>query len=229
VRDVLIPIRYLINGATIVQEAAESVTYYHVELPAHDVILAEGLPAESFLDTGNRAAFANGGGAVVMHPDFGLRVWQAESCAALVIDGPILAAVRAELRQIAQEQQFTLVAEADLQLMVHGQPAPCLRSGESYRFTLPEAAVTGRLVSRRFRPARLNAETVDDRELGVGVAALTLDGRPMTLDAPAFGAGWLHPEPGLRWTGGDAAIALNGARELSVTVGVTGLYWDRAA
>jgi hypothetical protein len=53
----LVPIRYLINGATILQQAVPEVTYFHVELPAHDVILAEGLPAESYLDSGNRAAF----------------------------------------------------------------------------------------------------------------------------------------------------------------------------
>ena len=41
---VLIPVRYLINGRTIVQEPADEVTYYHVELPRHDVIFAEGLP-----------------------------------------------------------------------------------------------------------------------------------------------------------------------------------------
>ncbi len=29
-------------------------SYYHVELPHHDVLLAQGLPAESYLDTGNR-------------------------------------------------------------------------------------------------------------------------------------------------------------------------------
>ncbi len=55
---VLIPIRYLMNGCTIVQEAADEVTYYHVELASHDVLLAEGFPCESYLDTGNRSAFA---------------------------------------------------------------------------------------------------------------------------------------------------------------------------
>jgi hypothetical protein len=54
---VLIPIRYLINGRTVAQVSVTDVTYYHVELPAHDVILAEGLPCETYLDTGNRAAF----------------------------------------------------------------------------------------------------------------------------------------------------------------------------
>jgi hypothetical protein len=57
---VLIPVRYLVNGSTVVQEPVDEVTYYHVELAEHDVILAEGLPCESYLDTGNRAAFANG-------------------------------------------------------------------------------------------------------------------------------------------------------------------------
>ncbi len=56
---VLIPIRYLINGRTIVQELVADVTYFHLELPAHAVILAEDLPCESYLDTGNRPTFAN--------------------------------------------------------------------------------------------------------------------------------------------------------------------------
>jgi hypothetical protein len=58
VQDVLIPVRYLLNGASVVQQWVDSVTYLHVELDAHDVLLAEGLPCESFLDTGNRNAFA---------------------------------------------------------------------------------------------------------------------------------------------------------------------------
>ncbi len=69
VNGVLIPIRHLINGITIVQEPVDDVTYYHVELAAHDVILAEGLPCESYLDTGNRAAFVNGGAKTVQGED----------------------------------------------------------------------------------------------------------------------------------------------------------------
>jgi hypothetical protein len=54
----LVPARRLINGATIVQEHVEQVEYWHLELPAHAVLVADGLPVESYLDTGNRAAFA---------------------------------------------------------------------------------------------------------------------------------------------------------------------------
>jgi len=57
---VLIPVRYLVNGASIAQVEVSTVVYWHVELDRHDVVLAEGLPAESYLDTGNRSAFANG-------------------------------------------------------------------------------------------------------------------------------------------------------------------------
>jgi hypothetical protein len=49
-----VPIRHLINGVTIVREPAAPVTYYHVELPEHAILLADGLPAESYLDTGSR-------------------------------------------------------------------------------------------------------------------------------------------------------------------------------
>jgi hypothetical protein len=55
----LIPIRYLVNGTTIRQEARDEVAYWHVELAEHNVLYADGVPAESYLDTGNRHAFAD--------------------------------------------------------------------------------------------------------------------------------------------------------------------------
>jgi hypothetical protein len=58
VEGILIPVRYLLNGATVTQCPCREVQFFHLELPAHTVILAEGLPAESYLDTGNRALFA---------------------------------------------------------------------------------------------------------------------------------------------------------------------------
>ncbi|MBN9509467.1 MAG: Hint domain-containing protein [Alphaproteobacteria bacterium] len=66
----LVPVRYLLNGTTIVQEPPQSVSYFHPELDAHDVLRADGLPCESYLDTGNRGASANGGTLAQTHPDF---------------------------------------------------------------------------------------------------------------------------------------------------------------
>jgi hypothetical protein len=70
IEDVMIPIRHLINGSTVVQIEVPSVTYYHIELESHDVVLAEGLPAETYLETGGRSGFENGGGVIDLHPDF---------------------------------------------------------------------------------------------------------------------------------------------------------------
>jgi hypothetical protein len=53
----LVPIRHLINGVTIAQQPVGAIEYWHVELPGHAVLLAEGLPVESYLDTGNRLRF----------------------------------------------------------------------------------------------------------------------------------------------------------------------------
>ncbi|WP_284946633.1 Hint domain-containing protein [Acidisoma cladoniae] len=70
VEGVLIPIKHLINGTTIRQVPAGIITYFHVELPEHAVVLAEGLPSESYLDTGDRTAFA-GGVVKALHPAWG--------------------------------------------------------------------------------------------------------------------------------------------------------------
>jgi hypothetical protein len=100
VDDVLIPIKHLINDRSIAQVPVDAVTYYHVELSAHDVLLAEGLPAESYLDTGDRANFSNGGEVTRLFADFaapGLDpafVRDARSYAPLVVHGPELEAAR---------------------------------------------------------------------------------------------------------------------------------------
>jgi hypothetical protein len=101
VAEVLIPVKHLINATTIAQVPLDVVSYYHVELPRHCVLLAEGLAAETYLDTGDRSNFAGSGGAVTLHPDFSSRVWEAEGCAPLVVSGPGLQAVTRWLGAIA--------------------------------------------------------------------------------------------------------------------------------
>jgi hypothetical protein len=91
VDGVLIPIGALINGTTISRQASDETTYFHVELDGHDILLAEGLACESYLNTANRSAFANGGAPVQLHPDFfpaDDAWWETAGCAPLRIDGP---------------------------------------------------------------------------------------------------------------------------------------------
>ena len=51
----------LVNGETIIREEIkeESFTYYHIEVDDHALILAEGAPAETFIDHVERMAFDN--------------------------------------------------------------------------------------------------------------------------------------------------------------------------
>ena len=108
VDGVLIPIKYLINDQTIRQVPEATVTYYHLELPRHDVLLAEGLPAKSWLDTGERSNFDNITGPIRLFPDFATPprhaavAREAYGCAPLVVTGRALSAVRRRLADRAQ-------------------------------------------------------------------------------------------------------------------------------
>jgi hypothetical protein len=67
---VLIPIRCPINGGTITQMPVDRVSHYHIELPQHDVMLAQDLPAESFLNLKDGSNYANRPGPIRLYPDF---------------------------------------------------------------------------------------------------------------------------------------------------------------
>ncbi len=91
----------LVNGVTILQEQnTRHVTYHHIELDGHDVVLAEGLPAESFLDTGNRDMF-EGAPAMRLHADFRSPA-DAQFCVKMVREGAELDALRDRLNTRAQ-------------------------------------------------------------------------------------------------------------------------------
>jgi autotransporter passenger strand-loop-strand repeat protein len=226
---VLIPIRYLINDATIRQEPADAVTYWHVELPAHGVLLAEGLAAESYLDTGNRSAFANGGATAMLHPDFALRVWAAESCARLVRDGAELVAARSVLLERAQALGHVLTRQPALRLRAGGRLLRPTIAGRVHRFRLPAGATGIRLLSRGAAPAHVRDDSDDTRRLGVAVARIVLDGKPIALTDGRLGPGWHDVErdgsKAWRWTNGDAALALAGGRSLDIEVAMTERYW----
>ena len=106
---VLIPIRLLINGATVAAVPAGHITYYHIELQRHDVVWAEGLMAESYLDAGDRNNFENGGGTMTLFPDLSraspdmAAIWEMKACAPLVLMGPKLDRARRHLGLVSPE------------------------------------------------------------------------------------------------------------------------------
>ena len=98
--EALIPARLLVNGISIAQAGrVEQVEYFHVELDSHDILLAEGAAAESFVDDDSRGMFHNAAEYRMLYPDAGRP--PARYCAPRLEEGEALAAVHRRLRELA--------------------------------------------------------------------------------------------------------------------------------
>jgi len=179
----LIPAKALTNGFTIRQLDCATVTYYHIELLDHDVLFAEGAPAESYLETGNRGAFEDGGESLTLHPDFAQGVREQHGYAPFAESGKIVEAVR---QRILDRAGIETTADPGVQLhFEHGEVI---------------------IASRSAIPGEIFADPRDRRRLGVKIASLAVDGRDVPLHHPALVAGWYGCEPDGRWTDGNARI-----------------------
>jgi antigen 43 len=223
----LIPAKLLLNGMTIVQaEEIRAVTYYHVQLDRHAVLLAEGLPAESYLDTGNRSFFSNAGMALMLHPEFhvnaGLKCWEQDACAPLAVSETIVLpawqalAARAEALGY-QRPDITTLDEPDLRLVVAGHTfRPVSVHANRHVFVLPGGTTSARILSRANAPAEIWPWLEDWRQLGVAVNRVVVRGDvdhvDIPVDHPALRDGWHAVETAgramWRWTTGDAMVPL---------------------
>ena len=74
------------------------------------------MPTESYIDCGNRDAFEDQGGAMVLHPDFGAAIAAYASCEDCclpwVVTGPALVAARRTLAQRARSLGATSLGQA---------------------------------------------------------------------------------------------------------------------
>jgi serralysin len=95
-RGVLVPIMCFVNGTSIARRAVTAVTYWHVELETHDILLAEGLAAESYIDGGDRAFFTEASDHALHDPDRVPAGWSAR-CRSVVVGGPVVEAERQRL------------------------------------------------------------------------------------------------------------------------------------
>jgi len=219
----LIPVHMLVNGASIRRDTeCRYVTYYHIELDQHDIVLAENLAAETYLDTGNRGLFDNAGLPLTLHPDFtahdARRV--AGSCRPFVVDAERLAPVWQRLAERARALGFDVpehetTREPNLHLRIDGRPvAPCNVTADRYTFLLPSGGGAPWLVSRAARPSDAHPWVDDRRLLGVAISAIALDQgsglEALALDDPAFAQGWWPIEhdqaTAWRWTEGRALV-----------------------
>lgn len=68
--DVLVPVGRLVDGITVTQASSvESVEYFHIELEDHDMVVAEGLAAETFVDDDSRNLFQNAHEYYALYPN----------------------------------------------------------------------------------------------------------------------------------------------------------------
>jgi hypothetical protein len=221
VRGVLVPVRMLVNGATIRQERRRRVTYWHVELAEHAVLLAEGLPVESYLDTGNRGQFA--AAAASPHAD----LWPpagrpTRACARLATDAatvePIwrrLAARAAALGCDAPPRET--IGDAGLRVVAADRTLhPLSAAGGRRCFALPPGVPAIRIRSRAAAPSEARPWLDDRRRLGVSVSRILVrddrSAQEIPLDSPDLTDGW-HPAERrgshpFRWTDGDALVRL---------------------
>jgi hypothetical protein len=214
----LVPISALVNGATIAQIEIDAVTYWHVELDRHDILIAEGLATESYLDVGNRGFFLEAGlTSLDRRPDAAL---DAEGraklpfCRPFYESGALVEAARAALAARAEALGWRLEDRsfAGLHLLVDGVRVEPVTRGLNARFAAPAGAKNVWLVCETSRPCDVG-HGADLRDLGLPLRRLSLDdgfgsAREIALDDPGLGEGFYAPE-GLdqRWTQGRAKLS----------------------
>jgi hypothetical protein len=228
----LIPARLLVNGASIRAEPAMTdFTYYHLELDRHDLLLAEGLACESYLDTGNRHMFVT---------DTTVPATRADAAAGYAARGVAPLALAAELvepvwRRLAARAGVAAPAgggtqgECAVHLLAGGRSLrPLCAAGERLLFALPAGADEVVIASDTIRPSDRRLWLDDRRRLGVEVRRVRLHAAgevaEIALDAPQLSAGWHAVERTAggpaRWTAGAARLPLTGgARLLELTLG----------
>ncbi len=247
----LICARQLLNGTTIRSEFGwTAVDYYHVELDQHAILLAEGLPAESYIDTGNRGFFINSGEPLVLHPDLtdetDYPTREAGSCAPFVSDEASVQPIWQRLADRAATigrpvPQRATTIDHGLRLLVDQRTVkPVFSDSDRVTFILPRGAREVRLVSRAQSPTAARPWLDDGRRLGVRVKRIVLRGadevREIPVDHPRITRGWWaveHDGPIMsRWTDGEAVLplpAMDGHVMLEVHLAGSMAYLEEAA
>ena len=204
----LIPVELLVNHRSIAwDDSARVVEYYHIELDDHDVVFADGAPAESYYDAGNRAAFETarpGSVPGTARPTF----------APVLTSGEIVETVWARLFARAGGRiERNTTCDPDLHLVIDGERLdPGAPEDGVYRFAVGQPPAASLLLrSRRGVPSLLGLGRSDHRRLGVAIRQVVLDHCDIptrfAYDAPQLRHGGCHrPEAGYCWTDGELEL-----------------------
>jgi T5SS/PEP-CTERM-associated repeat protein len=227
---VLIPAEFLVNHRSILwDDRAQEVEVYHIELATHDALIADGAPAESYRDDGNRWLFQNANSGWDKAPQ--------EPCAPVLTGGDVVDRVwRRLLDRAGPRPGVPLTNDPDLHLLVDNQRLDAAeRVGEAYVFHLRAVPSLLRIASRAAAPAELGLAP-DPRMLGVALRRLVVrKGTRFRVTAAnddmlADGFHAFEVGNGFRWTAGEATIPTEvfagfaGPIELGLQVGATSRY-----
>jgi uncharacterized repeat protein (TIGR03803 family) len=204
--DVLIPVEFLVNHRSILwDDEAEEVTLYHIELASHDVLLANGAPAETYRDDGNRWLFHNASSGRGISPQ--------PPCAPVLTGGAVVDTIwRQLLDRAGPRSTLSLTEDHDLHMRIDGVRVDAIeRNNNMHVFRLVMRPRTARIRSRAAVPQELGFAR-DPRLLGVAVSQIVVANRRRqrklaAADARlAEGFHTFEPDNGIRWTDGDAAV-----------------------
>jgi hypothetical protein len=202
----LIPVEFLVNHRSILwDDRAQEVSIYHIELATHDVLVANGAPAESYRDDGNRWLFQNANSSWGLAPQ--------SPCAPVLTGGELVDAEwRRLLERAGPRPGVPLTGDPGLHLLVDGKRLDATEPHQdTYTFHLSAPPRGVRLVSRASAPQELGTAR-DPRALGVAVRQIVLaqTGQSRTMEANdvclADGYHGFESDLGIRWTNGDAAV-----------------------
>ena len=178
---------------------------FHLELDAHDVLIANGAPSESYRDDGNRWLFQNANAGWDQPPK--------AACAPVLTGGAQVDTIwQRVLDRAGPRPGLPLTADPDLHLLVDGVRVDAAEQQGSVRvFRLTKRPASVHIASREAIPAELGLAR-DARSLGVALRRIAVrqGTKFVTLkagDARLTDGFHAHePAKNLRWTNGYAAL-----------------------
>lgn len=239
-----VPARMLINGRSVFYDRSmHRFDIYHVETEKHSVLLADGMPSESFLNTENHGNFRRKG-QIVSITAARNQTWDDAAAPLGVSRGfvePLFRQIEARAVQAghpAQDEAPALSNAADLHLVT--QTGAIIRQARTHEdravFMIPAEAESVRIVSNTSRPSDVIGPFVNDRRhLGVSIGEVTMfeGNRAHTLTAHLAEEeldGWYaQGDNGTRWTSGNAFLPLgerhpNSVALLAIQIKAAGPY-----
>ncbi|WP_336947565.1 Hint domain-containing protein, partial [Asaia sp. HN010] len=236
----LVPVRMLINNYNIfLDKSIKSYRYYHIELPAHEAIWAEGTLTESYKNTGNLAMFDNAYlsiGGKGDHNSAGESRMMLNTSRDFV--EPIYNAImqRSGNKNIV-DMPTTHDANVRISSDAGNEIKPTNVSNNVFIFPIPLNTQTLRVLSRSVKPSDLIGPFVDDRRnLGILIDEIRVfNGSAWDVldfgEQDLFPRGWYKEHSQINgWTNGDATIVLpictvNTPRTIAIRVVAGGPYF----